>query len=218
MQLLFRTVLVLTLATAFNNALHAYLIVGTEPEGNGGYGVGFSFDPEVNLIIGQEFTLNQAITLDGIHVFLNGNGTGGPQSNFTLYLTDAIGDTATAANVLATMTGTFPDNPPGTHAPVSFYGFGPSLDAGTYYLVITSDGGAGSGWGSGAPIIPTTYGTVGSAFVGIVGGGAVGDYTNLDPGNPQAGNVNFQFTRIPEPASIIMLAAFVFMGMKVRKR
>lgn len=184
----------------------AELIVGTEPEGNGGFGVGFSFESTANLIIGQQFSLSSPVVADSITLYLNGDGTDGPQSEFMLQVMDKIGPDATAANVLLTRSGNFPSGFPDAHAPVTFSGLGLPLGAGGYYLVVSSGGGNGSGWGSGANELPGGIGTFGNAYVGIAFDGNVATYTNLDPQNPNEGHTNFIITAaVPEPASCCLL-------------
>jgi len=184
----------------------AELIVGTEPEGNGGFGVGFSFSSDANLIIGQQFSLSSPVVADSITLYLNGDGTDGPQSEFMLQVMNQIGPDATAANVLLTAFGSFPAGFPDAHAPVTFSSLGLPLGAGAYYLVVSSGGGNGSGWGSGANELPGGVGTIGTAFVGIAGGGAVATYVDLDPNNPNEGHTNFTITAsVPEPASCCLL-------------
>lgn len=202
----------LTFATValFCPVAQASLIVGTEPEGNGGFGVGFSFSSDVNLIIGQAFTLTSAATIDSITLYLNGDGSNDPQAQFTLQVMNLIGPTATSANVLLTEVGTFPAGVlPTGHAPVTFSGLGLSLSDGTHYLVVSSAGGPGDGWGFNGPVLPSSLGTVGGAYVGIVTGGGVADYTNLEPNtNPDILNTNFRIDSaaaphgVPEPMSL----------------
>jgi len=196
----------------------AELIVGTETEGNGGFGLGFSFDPEVNLVLGQAFTLSQPVVADSITVYLNGDES----NQFTLQVMDQIGGSATPANVLLTRTGNFPDAPSQItgHGPVTFSSLGLPLGVGTYYLVLSSDGGPDTGWGSGASSLPGGVGTVGSAYVGIAIGGGVGDYTLLqDPTEPE-NNLNFRIDAVPEPNSalLLLLGSVMLVGAKQAKR
>jgi len=186
--------------------VHAELIVGTEPEGNGGYGVGFSFDPNVNLAIAQQFSVSQATTAGSITVYMNGDGTENPQGNFTLQLMDLIGAGATAADILWSGVGAFPVGVPNGHAPVTFTGLSLPLDPGTYYLVVTSDAGPGTGWGTGAAVLPGGIGTVGASYVGITIGGTVADYTSFGDPNQDGTYTNFVINQVPEPAGILLLA------------
>ncbi|MGC4031744.1 MAG: hypothetical protein QM754_08425 [Tepidisphaeraceae bacterium] len=122
------------------------VVVGTEAEGDGGYGVGKSLDETYHLIIAQQFTLTATTPLESITVYVNGDGTANPQDAFDFYLTDAIGASATAANVLASGTGTFPNSLNGEHGPVTF-ATPITLSAGSYFITLTSAEGQGSGWG-----------------------------------------------------------------------
>jgi len=205
------TVLLIALVMLNASPATAEMILGTETEGNGGYGVGFSFDPEVNLVIGQQFTLNQDIIANSITLYLNGDGSDSQQSPMTLQLMNAIGFDATASNVLGTWNALFPSGTPdGEHAPRTFDGLNVPLPAGTYYLVVSSPEGYKSGWGTGAELLPSSFGSVGSAFVGIAGGGGVADYTFLATDNPQDGHANFVLEGvIPEPATWLLAAVGV---------
>jgi len=196
----------------------AELIVGTETEGNGGFGLGFSFDPEVNLVLGQAFTLSQAVVADSITVYLNGDES----NQFTLQVMDLIGGSATPANILLTRTGNFPDAASQVtgHGPVTFGSLGLPLGIGTYYLVLSSDGGPDTGWGSGADSLPGGVGTVGNAYVGIAVGGSVGDYTLLNPDDPNEGHTNFRIDAVPEPNSALLLlvGGVLLVGVRSAKR
>ncbi len=203
----FVTVVLLAVVLCGASWARADLIVGTDVEGNGGYGVGFSFDSDANLVIGQEFSLSASIVADSITLYLNGDGTDNPQGAFTLQLMNLIGPTATNANVLATEVGTFPAGAlPTGHAPVTFSGLGLLLNAGDYYLVVSSAAGPGVGWGTNADILPSAIGTVGSSYVGIAFGGALADYTYFDPDNPGEGHANFRIDSVPEPSSLLLAA------------
>jgi hypothetical protein len=205
------------------SSAQAGFVVGTngDTNANGGYGVGFSFAQDVNLIIGQEFTLNSGVVADSITVYLNGTGVG----QFQLQLMGLIGPTATAANVFFSDVGTFPNTPSGGHLGVTFSGLGLPLSAGTYYLVVSSAAGPGTGWGTGADIVPSALGTIGSSFVGIAFGGAVANYTDFDPGSPNSSYTNFHINDIrgvPEPSSIALMLSgsvslFVLRAMKRKK-
>lgn len=190
-------------ATTFAVSVHAELIVGTDVEGNGGYGVGFSFDPNVNLVIGQEFDLSQAAIADSITLYLNGDGTDNPQGDFTLQVMNAIGPNATNANVLWSGAGAFPSGAlPTGHAPVTFSGLTLALDPGAYFLVVSSAAGPGTGWGTGADVLPGGIGTVGASYVGIAFGGSVADYTYF--GDPGEGHANFVINSVPEPTTVVL--------------
>lgn len=194
------------------------LVVGTEPEGDGGFGVGFSFSADVNLVIAQEFWVNEPARADNITVYLNGDGTDNPQGEFTLQVMNQIGPAATAANVLWSETGTFPAGPlPTGHAPVTFTGVGVDLDMGSYYLVISSAAGPGTGWGTGANLLAGGIGEIGNSFVGIVTGGGVGDYTALEPTNPSASRTNFRIDAVPEPASLLLALVGLPAAMAIRR-
>jgi len=198
---------------------HAAVILGTEQEGTGGYGLGYSFSEDTNLTVGQSFTLNQPVDLSAITVFVNGDDTADPQPSFTLYLTEAIGSAATAADVLFSSNANFPSGFPDEHPAVTFP-TSVSLSAGTYYIVLSSgvveEGGTGTGWGSGGEILPSTYGTVGDAYVGITT--AQGDYTSLDPENPSAGDhANFQLSIVPEPTAATLLVPAALLMIRRRR-
>lgn len=202
--------------------VQAGFVVGTEPEGNGGYGVGFSFASDVNLIIAQQFSLNSAIVADSITLYLNGDGTNDPQGEFTLQVMNQIGAGATNANVLLTTNGTFPGGVlPTGHAAVTLGGLNLALGAGTYYLVVSSAAGPGTGWGAGATEIPSALGTVGASYVGIAIGGAVADYTLFDAPNTSFANANFRIdsaSPVPEPTSLIMLLGGSIAVASVRRK
>lgn len=205
------------------SSVRADFVVGTngDTNHNGGVGVGFSFSTDFNIIVGQEFTLNSALVIDSITLWLNGDGTNNPQSQFLLQVMDQIGPTATAANVLYSATSTFPlGTAPNTHDPVSFGSVGLALGAGTYFLVASSAGGTGSGWGTGADVIASALGTVGPVFVNGAFKNGVADYTFLDPTspNPDFSHANFAINRIdavPEPTSIALLMSGAVTGLVV---
>lgn len=228
---------------------HAAVIVGTDPAGdNGGFGVGFSFSPTVNLAIAQRFTVGpSAATVGGITVWMNQNNTA-PAGQFTLQVMDAIGPTATAADVLLTLTGTFPNTPgePGSpvsgspsaaalpHLPVTFSGLGLTLAGDTdYYLVITSAAGPDTGWGTTTIDLADTPGSVGSSFVasasvGVAGPGAfshttIAGYDDFDLGNPNPAHTLFRIDAVavagvPEPSSTLLLALGLAAAATVRRR
>lgn len=198
------------LGTMISGAARGEVVLGTEAEGNGGYGVGFSFESNTNLVIGQAFTLNQAVELSSITVFVNGNESEDPQGSFNLTLTDLIGSSAGSANVLFTDSGIFHTSAAGEHDPVVFSA--PlALQPGTYYIVLSSDA-SGSGWGTNAQLLPGSVGTVDYSYVGFVFGGGVGNYQSLDPDNPNTENyANFQLNAVPEPALLGWLAPTVLM-------
>lgn len=219
---LLASVFALVLVFGAASRAEASSIVGTGNDGNGGYGIGFSFSPSYNLVIGQSFTMGGTSQVaDSITVYLNGLGVG----TFTLQLMNQIGPTATGANVLTSLVGALPNNSSG-HSAVTFNGLSINLAASqTYYLVITSAAGPNTGWGSFGPTLIEPLGTVGSAFVGIRGDGGVGDYTYLDPNSPATfdhdndpntpeifNNTSFLITgnpatpaAVPEPGSLILL-------------
>lgn len=189
----------------------APVLVGTDPAAaDGGFGLGFSFAPDVNLVIAQQFSIGSAAaTVGGISVWLNGLGTG----SFTLQVVDTIGASATAANVLLSLTGSMP-NITGGHQEVAFSGLSLALAASTdYYLVLSSAAGPDTGWGTTTTAsLPGMPGSVGPSFVGIAVGGAVGDYTLLDPANPNSSTTQFRIDSavgapggtVPLPSSLAL--------------
>lgn len=190
-------------------------VLGTTAEGNGGFGLGYSFSAETNLVIGQSFALDTSTPIASITVYVNGDGTAAPQDQFTLTLTNNIGSSATAANVLYTGIGTFPNSLGGEHGPVTFLP-NLTLGSGTYYIVLSSDGGPGTGWGTGGDLLPTTLGSVGSSYVGITS--SVGTYQDLDTSNPNSSRANFLVTAVPEPAGLSLIALVGVPLLKRRRR
>jgi hypothetical protein len=216
-----------TLMLAAPMTTHAVLIAGTANDTTGGFGVGFSFDPDVNLVIAQQFAVTAPIIADSVTVYLNDDNATNGADPFTLYITNAIGPAATAANVLATLGGTFPLTGGAGHAAVTFSSLAlPLLPAPLapdgYFLVIASPGGPDTGWGTGGTPIPSALGTIGNSYVGIVFGGGVGDYTTLDPGSPNSSITAFRVdavAAIPEPSTYaLMLAGLGLVGWIARKR
>ncbi len=184
-------------ATAAAAASAAPVLVGTDPAGsNGGFGIGFSFDPGVNLVIAQQVRIGpDAATVGGISVWLNGLGVGG----FTLQVMDAIGASASAANVLLSRTGALP-NVTGGHLEVAFGGLSLALAGNTdYYLVVSSAAGPDTGWGTTDQLLATMPGSVGDTYVGLAFGGAVADYTALDIGNPNPLRTQFRIDAVAVP-------------------
>jgi hypothetical protein len=216
------TLLLIAAVLGCMTTARADVIVGTEPEGNGGYGVGYSFDTNVNLIIGQEFTLGSPVVADSITLYLNGDGTDNPQGQFTLQVMDLIGPTATSANVLSTQVGTFPGGIlPDGHAPVTFGGLGLPLGPGTYYLVVSSAAGPNTGWGTGATELPSLVGSIGGSFVGIAVDSGVADYTYFNPNEPNDSHANFVINAVPEPSTVLLACCgaigLLIRGWRVRK-
>lgn len=203
---------------------HAAL-VGTDAAGdNGGFGVGFSFAPDVNVVIAQQFTIGtSAATVGGITVWMNQNNTA-PPGQFTLQVMDAIGPAATAADVLLTLTGTFPNTPNGGHLLVSFSGLGLALAGNTdYYLVISSAAGPDTGWGTSSTDLAGTPGSVGSSFVGLGFNTSLADYRYLDPNNPNPAHTMFRIDEVavagvPEPSSTLLLGLGIAAAATVRRR
>jgi hypothetical protein len=211
----------------------AALIAGAANDNVGaGFGVGFSFSPTVNLVIAQGFDVTAPTSIGSVTVYLNDDDptNNPPPESFTLYITRAIGAAATAADVLATLTGDIPLTPPaaGAHFPVTFSGLNiPVIPVAAtlndYFLVVASSGGPATGWGAnGTPITG-----VGNAFVGIVGGGGVGDYTNPDPTSPSTGLTHTNFLvetaaapgAASEPGSLALLGiAVTAFGLARRRR
>jgi hypothetical protein len=193
-------------------------LVGTDPaQDDGGFGIGFSFDPNVNLVIAQQFGIGAApATVGGISVWLNGRGVG----QFTLQVMSAIGSAATASNVLLMLTGNLPNVTSG-HQEVAFTGLNLALAAATdYYLVVSSAAGPDTGWGTTTGVLPGLPGTVGSSFVGIRTGGGVADYTFLDPVNTNTSLTLFRLdpvATVPVP-STFALAALGAAGLLVASR
>jgi hypothetical protein len=206
---------------------HAALVAGTGTDTTGGFGVGFSFSSDVNLVIGQQFFPTIPVIANSITLYLNDDNAANGADAFTLYVTNAIGASATAANVLATLSGTFPLTS-GGHAPVTFSSLAlPLLPAPLapdgYFLVLASSGGPDTGWGTGATPISSPLGTIGNSYVGIVLGGGVGDYTTLDPLDPNSSITAFRVDTlaapIPEPSTYaLMLAGLGFVGFVAHRR
>lgn len=210
------------LAAALSTSARAAPVVGTDPGAdNGGFGIGFSFADDVNLVIAQQFSLQAATTAGGISVWLNGLGEG----QFTLQVMSAIGAGASAADVLLALEGNLPDVSDG-HLEVAFTGLSLNLAAATdYYLVISSDAGPGTGWGTTTEILDGLPGTVGNTFVGSAGGGAVADYTALDTDHPNPSMTLFRIDdapatpggTVPEPSSLA-LAAVALLAAAMRRK
>jgi hypothetical protein len=212
----------------------AALIAGAANDTTGvGFGVGFSFAPDVNLVIAQGFDVTAPTSIGSVTVYLNDDDPSNnpPLESFTLYITRAIGAAATAADVLATLTGSIPLTPPGAgaHFAVTFPGLSipvvpVAATLNDYFLVIASAGGPGTGWGANG----TPLAGVGNAFIGIVGGGGVGDYTTPDPNSPSTGvitHMNFLVETaavsgtVPEPGSLALLGiAIGVFGLARRRR
>lgn len=230
---------VLALSIGSAVSAHATSIVASGPTGeNGGYGVGYSFARDVNLIIGQAFTMGgTSFIADQVTVWLNDWEGGASNEAFTLQIMDQVGAGATAANVLYTAGGTFPDSE-GGHLPVSFSGINIALNAGTtYYLVVSSSAGqnpngvgGGHGWGTvdgGPGSFIETFATVGSPYVGIEVGGGLADYNDLNE-NATGGRTMFavdghlptSLSEVPEPTTMLLTMsglAFVVRRRRVRR-
>jgi hypothetical protein len=197
----------------------ASAIVGTSTAGeNGGYGLGWSFQNDVNLAIGQAFTMGAAAQLlNAATVWLNDYEGGFSGASFTFQIMDAVGASATAANVLYQTSALFPDTEGGPHAPVTMSGIGLALAANTtYYLVISTAAGqnanqTGHGWGTTTGPYIEPFATVGSAYVGIRVNNGVADYTDLQE---NTGGVRTLFLLesqdaavVPEPTTLLLLGS-----------
>jgi hypothetical protein len=104
-----------------------------------------------NQFLAQPFTITTGVLAQEV-VFAIGDGarTNGPNDSvglqFTMELTNAIGSTATAANVLSQATFTYPGSSSASTVPVNYFGsispltwnVGTYLNAGTYYLVASA--------------------------------------------------------------------------------
>jgi len=109
----------------------------------------------------QAFTLTSAVQVTDISLQMSGFGT----DTYTLWLTNAIGSGATAANVLFQMDLTFPNTggaSPGATVSIATNLF---LDSGSYFLVESSEQtSVAQGWvETGLPALSTSFGSVGLA-------------------------------------------------------
>lgn len=225
--------LMLALVASSAVAAQAGTIIATDPAGDsGGYGLGFSFSTDVNLVIAQEFTLGAVgQVLDKATVWLNDFEGGASGASFTLQIMDAVGASATNADILFQATANFPDVE-GGHAPVSISGIGLTLNPlTTYYLVLSSGAGmnpandTGHGWGTTTGPFNQALATLGSPYVGLAFGGAQATYKDLQA-NPNGGIPIFSLetsnvvgNEVPEPASVLMLGAgLALLAHRLRRR
>ena len=115
------------------------------PTTTGEYTVGF---------LATQFSLTGAIQVSRIVVDMSGNGD---QTQFTLWLTNAIGHGTTQANVLLQSSLTFPAGwGVGVAAPANVF-----LSAGVYYIVLSSSQTVGtSGWVLASSVLSSSVGNI----------------------------------------------------------
>jgi hypothetical protein len=174
-----RAPLLVAVALLIGGRAGASTIVGYPENPDGSVGVGFTMNADYNLVAAESFTMNgTSFMLDSITLYLNGNGRG----TFDVQLMDAIGPSATPANILLSRTAPWPDTvTPRSHAAVTLSGLNVTLaPSRTYYLVVTSKAGPGTGWSAYGPgPASEPFAKAGGAFSGVVIGGGVATYKDL---------------------------------------
>jgi len=111
--------------------------------------------------LAQRFVLNEPAQIVEIDLHMSGFGT----DAFSLWLTNSIGPSTTAANVLLATSLTFPNTGGGTSGQAVAYQTNLSLGSGSYFLVLSSlQPSIFQGWIDGGTILQTAIGNVGSFF------------------------------------------------------
>jgi len=111
--------------------------------------------------LAQRFVLNEPAQVVEIDLHMSGFGT----DAFSFWLTNSIGPSTTAANVLLATNLTFPNTGGGISGQTIAYQTNLSLGAGSYFLVLSSlQSSIFQGWIDGGTILQTAIGNVGSFF------------------------------------------------------
>jgi hypothetical protein len=167
--------------------------------------------------IAQPFTFNSLFEIDSISVDVGGKAA----DPLTIWITDAVGPSATNADVLFQANSTFPNTNSFTTAQVVTFSTDLVLQSGkTYFLVMSSSTTTvGKGWGYGDGVLDNSaVGTL-SPFEGsnaITTDDAFAPGSTFDA-NAIGDDVDFQFAgeAVPEPATwlicgtgLTLLAAF----------
>lgn len=196
-----RSSLLLSLAVFATIPAHGF-IVGTRLPGSG---LSFELSVANYQFVAQGFTLTNPVQLLHIAVDMSGFGV----DPFTLWLTNAIGPGATAANVLYETTLTFPNTGGGVTAAEALIAHAPPnlfLPAGSYFIIESSAQlDLRQGWVNG----PDPYGNVGTMYTTCC---APGSSTNtaFPPSStfvPSTGTVAFEISafEVPEPQTLFSL-------------
>lgn len=150
----------------------------------------------------QAFTLTSTVQVTGLNLFL----ARGQGQSLLIQLTNAIGPSATSANVLAQTTIAFPSALNGTwiSAPLTNL----VLPVGTYHIVLSLSSGDGE-WRFLPTILPSSVGTVGAVRITSPSGVNL----TLPPASSffgiGAGPFGFQIvgnTHVPEPGTLLLVA------------
>lgn len=204
------------------SAMHAGALFGTDLPANSGASASIG----ASAFVVQPFRLNVGVIVSSLDLQVAGTGV----DTATIWITDAVGPSATPSDVLFQVNELFPDNGGGVAGETVSIPFDLTLPTGRYYIVMSSASlatygpGPRLGWVYSTSMLPSPVASIGQdGFTCCIPPGAANAsfapaslFVPAPGGDIQAFQING--TTVPEPAPVHSLASTIFLFVLYRTR